>query len=125
MSKNNVIDNFFTGTGFFAGDIVAWQEARMVTKNQRRQWERYGIIPSSFFFYLARIGVLEKKDIPKRPITLGVLLDMLRLYSYPDEQARSHGIYIFRAILEAEIPRPEYSALIGLGDHVWQTLRKP
>ena len=124
---NIIISNFLTASGFFEGDEAAAKEAKLVTKKQRREWERYGYVPISFFYYLARIGVIKTQYIPrqaKKPITLGDLLDVLRLKSNSDEQAKSNAAYIFRGVVEAEIPNPEFSTLIGLGDHVWQTLKE-
>jgi hypothetical protein len=113
MRLNTLICEFLTGTGFFEGDRVAWEEAQKVKKSQRRLWERYSVVPISFFFYLARIGAMNKPDIPKHHVKLGLLLDTLRLCHYRDDEGKSHRDYIFRTILKAEIQEPDFSLLIG------------
>jgi hypothetical protein len=114
MSRNKVIEHFLTGTGFFKGDRVAWEEAQKVTKTQRREWRRKGYVPVSFLFYLCRIGIMNKRYIFRRGMTLGILLDLLRVLLFPDEQSRSAAQHIFQEIMRAEIPQPDFSNLMAI-----------
>ena len=42
------------GYGFFEGNDSAVKFARTISKNERRQWAKYGKIPTAFKEYLAR-----------------------------------------------------------------------
>ena len=121
-ASNKVLVDFVNGSGFFEGDPEAWEVARRLSKNQRRKMERYGVVPRLFFEYLARIEVIKRTDIPKKPMTIGNLLDFLRFYPYASEQARSMGEYLYREILKGEVPW--LANRFGQGDYVWRELEE-
>jgi hypothetical protein len=110
------------GVGFFEGDTMACETAGGLSKNQKRKLERYGIVPTCFFQYLARANVIEEWDIPKKPMTIGNLLDFLRFYPYSNEQARSMGEYLYREILKGEVPW--LANRFAQGDYVWKELEE-
>ena len=121
-AQNRVLADFGNGAGFFEGDLEAWEAARRLSKNQRRKMERYGVVPRLFFEYLARIEVIKRTDIPKKPMTIGNLLDFLRFYPYSSEQARSMGEYLYREILKGEVPW--LANRFAQGDYVWKELEE-
>ena len=121
-APNRVLVDFGQGEGVFEGDPEAWQTSQKMSKNQKRKLERYGIVPSCFFQYLARANVIRECDIPKGAKTMGWLLNCLRFYRYASEGSRSTGEYLYREIIKGEIPWLAKS--FGQGDHVWDELEK-
>jgi hypothetical protein len=109
-----------TGSGFFDGDLIACEMAIKMSKSQKRKLVRYDIIPVSLFQYLAKSNVIKECDIPKEAKTKGWFLDFLRFYPYPNEEARSVGEYLFRAMLTADYPFLARS--FAKGDYVWKRL---
>lgn len=112
-----VIADFVSGRGLFRGDQQAWEISQKMSRNQRRRFERDGIVPRDFLEYLSTIGVIRKGDIPKERLTVGNFLDFIRLYHYESEQARSYGEALFRRIIGGEIPWLRDS--FGQSDFLW------
>jgi len=106
---------------FFEGDQKAAEISGRMSKNQRRKFKRYNIVPSAFYAYLQEIGVIEEEQrIPRGGTSLGDLLDFLRWYPYRTEQARSTGQSLFRGLIEADIPFVKNA--FASGDFVWEKM---
>ena len=107
-------------SAFFEGDDVAAGIAREISKSQKRKFYRYKMVPSAFFVYLQKAGIIRKDHrIPKGGSTVDCLLDFLRFYPYESEQARSAGEFLFREIIKGKVPGLLNKAF-GLSDHVWE-----
>ena len=101
----------------FDVDGKAFKISAGLSKNQRRMYKRYGIVPAGFYDWLRKDGVIRKSEsIPEGGTTIGQLLDFLRWYPYQTDKAKSTGEYIFRRIIQDETGLPD--AAFGLGDHI-------
>ena len=111
-------NNEQSGT-FFDGDQKAFEISTRMSRNAKRKFLKYEIVPSCFFTYLKVAKIIrEEPRIPEGGTKLGDLLDFLRWYPYETDQARSAGEYLFREIIKGDVPF--LSKAFALGDHVWE-----
>jgi len=104
---------------FFDGDQKAAEISSGLSKAQRRKYKRYGTVPSAFYVYLRDSAIINKDArIPKGGSSVAELLDFLRWYPYETDQARSAGEYLFREIINGDVPF--LSKAFASGDHVWE-----
>ncbi len=121
MSK--FLDDFITvgqegrPGSLFEGEMKAIEISARLSKNQRRMYKRYGIVPAGFYIWLRESRIIRKDEpIPQGGSTTEQLLDFLRFYPYETDQARSAGEYIFRRIIQDDTGLPD--SAFGLGDHM-------
>ncbi|MBL6994180.1 hypothetical protein, partial [Desulfobacula sp.] len=82
-------------TGRKRSDLDVVDYAMEIGKSQRRKYERYGVIPATFFWYLKGKGLLiNVREIPQGNRTVKDLLDLLYNGSYQSDSARDYGLYL-------------------------------
>ncbi len=93
------------GLGIFKGDKIAMEVAATTCKFQKRKFKRYKTVPSTFYVYLKRIGIINQNEpIPKFGSTIGELLNFLQRYPFKNENDRVSARYICEEFLKAEYP---------------------
>jgi hypothetical protein len=122
-----IIDDFIqsanrmNGFGYFEGDLIAFSFAQSISKNQKRKYQRYQIIPASFFNYLEKIGAIKReKFIPDKNRTLGWLLDLLSETANQNTKRSSEAEMLRTEILKDL--HPELKKAMGSAQHIWKKL---
>jgi hypothetical protein len=109
-------------SSLFDGDMKAVEISARLSKNQRRMYKRYDIVPAGFYIWLRESRIIRKDEpIPQGGSTTAQLLDFLRFYSYETDQARSTGEHIFRQIIRERTGLPD--SAFGLGDYLLEESR--
>jgi len=111
--------NRINGYGYFEGDMNAVQFAQTISRNQKRKYKQYGIIPAAFFNYLERIGAIKReKFIPEKYRTIDLLLDLLWETPKRNQADRTDGECLRVEILKDLMPW--LSNKLGTAEHVWR-----
>ena len=93
------------GYGRFEGRETALRLALDMSKNQKRQFHRYGIVPAALFRYLKEVRAIKREThIPKEKRTIDGLLDLLWDGGYRDGKSRSEAECLRFEILKERYP---------------------
>lgn len=107
------------GYGQFKGDRLAAELSTGIPKNQRKKFERYGIVPGAFFFWLKKRGLIKSdakilaanafvensgKRISVRHFSL--LPDLLEQLPCPNEKAKQAMAYLIDSIAKDSLVVP-------------------
>lgn len=64
--------------GIYGNDLSVMSFAVSISRNQKKKYRHYGIVPAALFRYLHRKGViLETPRVPERYRTVGYLSDLM------------------------------------------------
>lgn len=110
-----------TRSGSSGSESLAWEMTNKLSKNQRRKLRRYGVGPLDLLRFLGKIGIVRKGHIPEKSLTVGELLDFLRLYPYETEQAHAYGETLFQEIIQGEVPWLPPNAF-GKAEYIWKKM---
>ena len=111
------------GFGHFEGDDTAIRFAQSMSKSQKRQYRRYGVIPIAFIGYLKKIKVVPfEAHFPKKSRDIYALLELLWEGPYKDKTARSTGSYLRSEILKDMYPMLKKS--FGTAENIWKRLER-
>ncbi len=111
------------GYGYFEEDHIAVRFAQSLSKSQKRQYCRYGIIPRSFMGYLKSIKVIPFEfRSPKKGCDIYFLLELLWEGPYEDNKARSAGSFFRSEILKDVCPMLKRS--FGTADNIWKRIER-
>ena len=113
-----IIDDFvessmhLDGYGYFEGDQAAIARSKSMTKNQRKRWERSGMVPVAFLKYLREdLGVINFSPDALERIGKGRTLDnlpeILRRHCCDHPAARDTVEYLCALIHKERYPKPE------------------
>ncbi len=113
------------GVGYFAGDILAVEKARKMTKNQIRQFKRHGLVPGSFISYLKDCGIIPitaKTSKGSMGRTIHEFLEFLWTCPCKDEAMRDAMEFVRKLILTSV--HPELKSSFCGQDRVWRHLER-
>ena len=111
------------GFGHFEGDHTAIRFAQSMSKSQKRQYRRYGVIPTSFIGYLKIMRVIPfEAHLPKTGHDIHSLLELLWEGPYENKTARSAGSYLRSEILKDMYPMLKKS--FGTAENIWQRIKR-
>ena len=112
-----------SGIGYFENDQLAVKCARSMGTNQRRKFERHGIVPAAFITYLKRKKAIQQDAwLPERKRNVLGLLDLL--WAGPERRPGefSEGEALREALLIELFP--ELKKAMGSSQHLWDPVGK-